>query len=399
MDRRGSASSRSSALEDLSFYVWPGRLTGARQRAVYLKFACHSIYAACVFSCSFIGSRWGINGVAVGVVVAITVIYLLMAWLTTKLGASWKEYFLCRAPGAILGVVAAAFTILATQLLRYAHLPRLVILAGAVITSTVAGVLAGLSLPRAWLINVSFGRTILNNSLIQLAGVCRLILVRTDLRLSSSPLFTIGIKSRGIGMINTQTALETQVPFYRPELTGNEIEEVTAALKSGWLTSGPRVRRFEREFADAVGARPGSGRQLLHRGAPSRRERPGLEPGMGVLVPTMTFAATAAVVRYQGAVPILVDCDPVTFNMSLDDAARKLSRFRDDKSPGGAPKGAQAVGMIPVHVGGLMMDMDDVNRFASEHGLWVVEDGAHAPAAWRRGPGDPWRRCGGEPPP
>jgi perosamine synthetase len=51
--------------------------------------------------------------------------------------------------------------------------------------------------------------------------------------------------------------------------------------------------------------------------------------------------------------------------------------------------------MIPVHVGGLMMDMDEVNRFASEHGLWVVEDAAHAfPAAWRSGPGDPWRRCG-----
>ena len=66
----------------------------------------------------------------------------------------------------------------------------------------------------------------------------------------------------------------------------------------------------------------------------------GLEPGMGVLVPTMTFAATAAVVRYQGAVPILVDCDPVTFNMSLDDAERKLSRSADDKSPGGAPRGA-----------------------------------------------------------
>jgi teichuronic acid exporter len=126
--------------------------------AVYLKFACHSIYAACVFSFSFIGSRWGINGVAVGVVVAITVIYLLMAWLTTKLvGASWKEYFLCQAPGAILGVVAAAFTILTTQLLRYAQLPRLVILAGAVITSTVAGVVAGLSLPRVWLNTVSFG--------------------------------------------------------------------------------------------------------------------------------------------------------------------------------------------------------------------------------------------------
>jgi PST family polysaccharide transporter len=126
--------------------------------AVYLKFACHSIYAVCVFSFSFIGSRWGINGVAAGVVLAITVIYLLMAWLTTRLvGASWKEYFLCQAPGAILGVVSAAFTILAIQLLRYAQLPHLVILAGAVITSTVAGVVAGLSLPRAWLNNVSFG--------------------------------------------------------------------------------------------------------------------------------------------------------------------------------------------------------------------------------------------------
>ena len=127
-------------------------------------------------------------------------------------------------------------------------------------------------------------------------------------------------------MINTQTALETQVPFYRPELTVNEIEEVTAALKSGWLTSGPRVRRFEREFADAVGASQAlavnSCTAALHLAVNAL----GLEPGMGVLVPTMTFAATAAVVRYQGAVPILVDCDPVTFNMSLDDAARKLSR-------------------------------------------------------------------------
>ncbi|HEY6400871.1 MAG TPA: aminotransferase class I/II-fold pyridoxal phosphate-dependent enzyme, partial [Blastocatellia bacterium] len=164
-------------------------------------------------------------------------------------------------------------------------------------------------------------------------------------------------------MINTQTSLETQVPFYRPEITGNEVEEVTSALKSGWLTSGPRVRRFEREFADAVGASHAlavnSCTAALHLAVNALE----LEPGMAVLVPTMTFAATAAVVRYHGAVPILVDCDPVTFNMSLDDAARKLSRFRDDKPPGGAPKGAQAVGMIPVHVGGLMMDMEEVNRF------------------------------------
>ena len=128
-------------------------------------------------------------------------------------------------------------------------------------------------------------------------------------------------------MANTQTALETQVPFYRPELTVNEIEEVTAALKSGWLTSGPRVRRlsgssptrWERGQALAVN----SCTAALHLAVNAL----GLEPGMGVLVPAMTFAATAAVVRYQGAVPVLVDCDPATFNMSLDDA-EKVSRLR-----------------------------------------------------------------------
>lgn len=196
-------------------------------------------------------------------------------------------------------------------------------------------------------------------------------------------------------MTNTQTSLETQVPFYRPDLTENEVDEVTTTLKSGWLTSGPRVRRFELEFAAAVGASQAlavnSCTAALHLAVGAM----GLGPDMAVFVPTMTFAATAGVVRYQGAVPILVDCDPVTFNMSLDDAARKLSRLRDHKLPGDAQTGAQAVGMIPVHVGGLMMDMDEVNRFASEHGLWVVEDAAHAfPAAWRRGPGDPWQRCG-----
>jgi perosamine synthetase len=196
-------------------------------------------------------------------------------------------------------------------------------------------------------------------------------------------------------MTNTQTSLETQVPFYRPDLTENEVEEVVAALKSGWLTSGPRVRRFELEFAGAVRASRALAVNSCTAALHLALDALGLMPGMAVLVPAMTFAATAAVVRYRGAVPILVDCDPATFNMSLDDAARKLSLLRGDKPPGGAPKGAQAVGMIPVHVGGLMMDMDDVNKFASEHGLWVVEDAAHAfPAAWRRRPDDPWRRCG-----
>ena len=98
-------------------------------------------------------------------------------------------------------------------------------------------------------------------------------------------------------MINTQTALETQVPFYRPEITGNEVEEVTAALKSGWLTSGPRVRRFEVEFADAVRASRALAVNSCTAALHLALDALGLMPGMAVLVPAMTFAATAAVVR------------------------------------------------------------------------------------------------------
>jgi perosamine synthetase len=96
----------------------------------------------------------------------------------------------------------------------------------------------------------------------------------------------------------------------------------------------------------------------------------------------MTFAASAEIVRYAGAVPVLVDCDPVTLNMDLEDAERRIARAEEP------------VGIIPVHVGGLMMDMDAVSAFARRHGLWVVEDAAHAlPAAWRR-PDGSWQRCG-----
>jgi perosamine synthetase len=107
----------------------------------------------------------------------------------------------------------------------------------------------------------------------------------------------------------------------------------------------------------------------------------------------MTFAATAEVARYQGAVPLLVDCDPVSLNMDLEDAERKLADLKAGQSP--LDPQLHVAGIIAVHVGGLMMDMEAVSAFARRHGLWVVEDAAHAfPAAYRSGGGAPWRRCG-----
>ncbi|MCS7238148.1 MAG: DegT/DnrJ/EryC1/StrS family aminotransferase [Thermoguttaceae bacterium] len=184
-----------------------------------------------------------------------------------------------------------------------------------------------------------------------------------------------------------------EVPFFRPSITEAEIEEVIACLRSGWLTTGPRVRQFETAFAQAVGTQyavaVNSCTAALHLAV----EALGLRPGQVVLVPTYTFAATAEVVRYLGAIPLLVDCDPLTFNLDLNDAAAKLRHLREGKLP--IDRRAEVVGIIPVHVAGLMLDMDEVDDFARQYGLWVVEDGAHAfPAAYWSIRLGRWRRAG-----
>ncbi|MCI0387154.1 MAG: DegT/DnrJ/EryC1/StrS aminotransferase family protein [Acidobacteria bacterium] len=188
---------------------------------------------------------------------------------------------------------------------------------------------------------------------------------------------------------------KNQVPFFRPYLDELELNEVLDTIHSGWLTSGAKVKRFEKEFAAAVGASHAVAVNSCTAALHLALEALGLKPGQAVLVPTMTFAATAAVVRYLGAIPILVDCDPLTTNMNLFDAALKLSQLRDGKLLEGLPGDTAVAGIMPVHVGGMMMDVRAIGSFASDHGLWVIEDAAHAfPSAWRPGPDEPWQRCG-----
>jgi dTDP-4-amino-4,6-dideoxygalactose transaminase len=186
-----------------------------------------------------------------------------------------------------------------------------------------------------------------------------------------------------------------QVPYHRPDISDQEIAEVVATLRSGWLTSGPKVRRFEKEFAVAVAARHALAVNSCTAALHLAVEALGLKAGQIVLVPTMTFAATAEVLRYLGAIPLLVDCDPVTGNMRLDDAATKLAQLRCGNLNSELPDDAPAVGIMPVHVGGMMMDVGAIHDFARQYGLWIVEDAAHSfPAAWRKREGEPWQRCG-----
>lgn len=192
----------------------------------------------------------------------------------------------------------------------------------------------------------------------------------------------------------TSSAQLDGVPFFRPELTEDEIAAVVEVLRSGWLTTGPRARDFEQAFADAVGAEHAvalnSATAALHLATVAL----GLRRGQAVLVPTMTFAATAEVVRYADAVPILVDCREHDLSLDLDDARAKIERLRRGELLGLAPD-TEVVGIMPVHVGGLMLDMDALDAFAQQHRLWIVEDAAHAfPAAYRSAPDAPWRRAG-----
>lgn len=188
---------------------------------------------------------------------------------------------------------------------------------------------------------------------------------------------------------------KVNVPFMRPEISDAEIGEVVDTLKSGWLTTGPKVKLFERNFAKAVNApfavALNSCTAALHLAV----EALGLRSGQAVLVPTMTFAATAEIVLYKNAIPILVDCDPVTGNMDIRDARRKIEQLRAGELSFVADKDVEVVGVIPVHVGGHMLNVDEIQELADEFGLWIVEDAAHAfPAAWRKNKESDWRFCG-----
>ena len=162
------------------------------------------------------------------------------------------------------------------------------------------------------------------------------------------------------------------LPFARPDIGAAEIDAVNAAMRSGWVTTGPKTKEFEQAFTTYLG---GHGLQSIAvnsatAGLHLALEALGIGPGDEVIAPTLTFTATVEVVRYLGADPVLVDVDPVTLN--IDPA-----RIRAAITP-------RTKAIMPVHYGGLACDMDAILAIARDHGLKVVEDAAHAlPTTWR----------------
>lgn len=185
-----------------------------------------------------------------------------------------------------------------------------------------------------------------------------------------------------------------RVDFFRPSLTEAEIEEVVDTLRSGWLTAGPKVARFEHDFARFVNARYALAVNSCTSALMLALSALDLKPGQTVLVPTMTFAATAEAIVRHGALPLLVDCEPETLNLDLRDAEEKIQMLRAGRFPASFSAEMAIAGIIPVHVGGLMMDGPSLESFARRHDLWVVEDAAHAFPAARRMADGRWQLCG-----
>ncbi len=156
------------------------------------------------------------------------------------------------------------------------------------------------------------------------------------------------------------------LPFALPDIGDEEIAEVVDTLKSGWVTTGPKAKRFEDDFAAFLGA-PGLHALAVNSataGLHLALEALGIGPGDEVITTTHTFTATAEVVRYLGADVVLVDIDPATLCIDVDKVEAAIT--------------PRTRAVMPVHYGGLAADMPRLLALAKRRGLAVVEDAAHA---------------------
>ena len=162
------------------------------------------------------------------------------------------------------------------------------------------------------------------------------------------------------------------LPFSQPSIEKEEVNEVLEVLKSGWITTGPKVKLFEREFADYVGCKHAVAVNSCTAALHLALEAIGIKEGDEILTSPMTFAATGEVIRYFNAKPIFVDIDPVTMNVD----AQMVKEVIEKKGRDGGQSKLKAI--LPVHYAGYPCDMDALMAIASEYKLKIIEDAAHA---------------------
>ena len=156
----------------------------------------------------------------------------------------------------------------------------------------------------------------------------------------------------------------TFLPFAQPDIDDTEFNQVREALESGWVTTGPKTRQFEAEFAAAVGAKHAIAVNSCTAAMHLALEAIGLQAGDEVITTPYTFAATAEVIRYFNATPVFVDICASDFNINpvlVEEAITPRSKA-----------------IIPVHIAGIPADLATLSEIATRHDLALIEDAAHA---------------------
>lgn len=154
------------------------------------------------------------------------------------------------------------------------------------------------------------------------------------------------------------------IPYGRQYIDEEDIQAVVEVLRSDYLTTGPKVMEFEKKIAEYTGAKYGvavsNGTAALHVACLAA----GIKEGDEVITTPITFAASANCALYCGATPVFADIDPKTYNISPEEIEKKIT--------------SRTKAIIPVHYTGQPCDMEKIHEIAKEHGLLVIEDGAHA---------------------
>jgi dTDP-4-amino-4,6-dideoxygalactose transaminase len=167
-----------------------------------------------------------------------------------------------------------------------------------------------------------------------------------------------------------KTRRECFLPYALPSIGDEEIAEVADSLRSGWITTGPKVKRFEKDFAEYIGTKHAIAVNSCTAGLHIALTALGIGLGDEVIVPTLTFCSTANVVVHLGARPVLVDVGE-DLNVLPEAIERAIS--------------PRTKAIVPVHYGGQACELDAIYNLAERHNLPVVEDAAHAVGAAYRG--------------
>jgi len=166
------------------------------------------------------------------------------------------------------------------------------------------------------------------------------------------------------------------LPFAMPSITEEEIQAVVETLRTGWITTGPKAKQFEEDFATFIGCKYAVAVNSCTAALHLALEAVGVQEGDGIITSPMTFAATAEVIHYFRARPIFVDIDPVTMNIDPNKIECYLSSCLERRSK--LPKA-----IIPVHYAGRPCEMGPIMEIARRYRLAVIEDAAHAfPASY-----------------